>query len=102
MVYNEYAVTCNMIFHCIGKQTHKTRIEQLYMSIMFESNELAQLDNYKTAEQCAEDLDYELDKLVFNDGNTIQPKTCFCCDCFLLGVPENTKIFGIGRLAKMC
>ena len=68
--------------------------------MMLNCNELAILDEYKPAEQCALDLDKELDNLLFVDGNTFRPKTCFCCDCFLLGIQESKKIFGIQRLQK--
>ena len=58
------------------------------------------LEGSKTAEQCAKDLDGALDNLLFRTGDSFKPRTCFCCDCFLLQVPENTSVYGIKRIAK--
>ena len=58
------------------------------------------LDCFKTAEQCAADLDTALDNLVFSTGKSFKPRTCFCCDCLLLQKEENKSVYGIKRIAK--
>ena len=58
------------------------------------------LEFYRTPDQCAVDLDAELDNLVFHEEEVFQPKTCFCCDCLLLYIQPHKHYFGIERLKK--
>ena len=58
------------------------------------------MNEYKTAQECAIDLDAALNKLMFECNGTFRPKTCFCCDSLLLRVEENPSTFGMKRLAK--
>jgi hypothetical protein len=61
---------------------------------MLASNE-EMLDTYKSPEACAEDLDAALDNMLFESNGKFKPKTCFCCDCFLLSKEQHSRIFGL-------
>ena len=65
---------------------------------MVEKNEASQLDCFKTAEQCAANLDAALDDMVFHENGSYKSRTCFSCDCLLLYIEEFPNIFGIERL----
>lgn len=58
------------------------------------------IDFYKSAEECALDLDTALDNLVFKEHNAFKSRTCFCCDRLLLNVDESSHLFGIKSLKK--
>ena len=59
------------------------------------------VDKYKSAEQCASDLDVALDSMVFFQDGSFKARTCFCCDTLMLHVDENPSVFRLKTLEKI-
>lgn len=59
------------------------------------------LDQCRSAEECAADLDAALDDLIHWNGCEWCPKVCFCCDRSLLSTREHSSVFTLRRLKKM-
>ena len=58
-------------------------------------------NQYKSAEQCASDLDEALDNMVFLKDGGFKPKTCFCCDSLMLHIEQNQSVFRLKALEKI-